>query len=157
METGVSVGASVLGNSARNLKLSVRAEVRAIGVLADPLVLKQAGAAAPLLAMVNERCGEGNCCRIKYTDVARDLGVSVTTVKTWAETLEHLGFFKREPCGPSGVDLRLDPERWPNCGTGTAMDAVVSRLVNMLDAVQVTIGGALESAKAEVRRVREAA
>lgn len=70
-----------LGNTGYQHKLAKAAVERAIGVLADPLALKRAGAAVPLLAVVSGCCGDGQSCRLKYSEVAKVLSVSVTTVK----------------------------------------------------------------------------
>ncbi len=148
------VGHPDLGNAGSQHRLTMRAEERAVGVLADPLALKQAGTAVPLLAVVNERCGDGESCRLKYADVAARLDVSVTTVKTWAESLGTLGYFTREACGPAGVEIRLCAERWPGRG-GTALVEAVNTVARVIDAVRVTVNRALESATAEVRRVGE--
>ena len=145
-----------LGNTGLHRRLTIQAEERAIGVLADPVALKQAAAAAPLLAVVNERCGDSDMCRLKYADVATQLGVSVTTLKTWAETLARLGYFTREPCGPAGVDIRLCPERWPSMGA-TALAATATRIADVLSAVRLTVDNALASAAADVLRAGEAA
>lgn len=158
METKVDqIGIEKLGNSDNAHKLSRHAQERAVWVLGDPLVLKQAGAAAPLLAVVNEKCGERESCRLKYSSVAADLAVSTTTLKSWAALLEQLGFFKRQPCGPAGVDIMLNPARWPSGGTGTALDASVLKLVAVLEAARLTVDGALRSAVTDVQDVRAAA
>jgi len=133
--------------------LTVRAEERAIAVLADPLALKQAGAAVPLLAIINIRCGETDRCRLKYADVAKELGVSVTTVKAWAESLVTLGYLTREPCGPSGVDIHLCAERWPDQQSETALATTANRVADIITAVRITVDGALASATTEIRRV----
>jgi hypothetical protein len=143
---------SMLGSQPQDHILPGQAQDRALGVLADPLALKQAGSAAPLLAVVNERCGNGVSCRLRYADIARELDVSVTTIKTWADLLEKLGYFTRQPCGPAGVDIRLSSERWPSRSRFNAVNAMAQRAVAVLDAVRVTVDAALVSAAADVRR-----
>lgn len=144
-----------LGSSALPRKLTLQAQDRALGVLADPVTLQQAGAAVPLLAVVNERCEEQMCCRLKYADVARELVVSVTTVKAWADTLEKLGYFTRKPCGPAGVDIRLRMERWPSRERSNALTAMSQRTVAVLEALRITVDGVLASAVTDVRGVGE--
>lgn len=132
--------------------LAGRAQERALGVLAKPLVLKLVGAAVPLLAVINERCGDGDRCRFKYGDVAKELGVSVTTVKAWSESLATLGYFTREACGPTGVEIRLCPERWPSRARSSALVAAVEQATMVLEAVRMTVDRALASAVADLRR-----
>lgn len=146
-----------LGHTGQRSKLTIKAQERAVTVLADPSVLKRAGPAAPLLAVVNERCGDGDICRLKYADVAKELDVSVTTAKGWAEALEELGYFTRKPCGPAGVDIRLCLKCWPCEGVGTALQATSKRLVDVLGALRLTVDGTLASTITDVQRVLEAA
>ena len=146
-----------LGSNGLQSTLTVESERRALGVLVDPLVLKQVGAAVPLLAVINERCGDGMTCRIKYGDVANWLSVSVTTVKMWAETLAKLGYITREPVGPAGVDIQLCPDRWPTSDGGRVLARAAQHIATVLDAVKLTIDQALTSAVGEIRHIGEVA
>lgn len=151
-QTNDGVELTMLGSRSHGDMLPEQAQDRALGVLADPLALKQAGSAAPLLAVVNERCGKGESCRLRYGEIARELDVSVTTIKTWADSLEKRGFFTRQPCGPAGVDIRLTSERWPSRSRFNAVNAMAQRAGAILDAVCMTVEAALVSAAADVRR-----
>lgn len=159
MKNGVVAGdkSAILGIPECNRKLSNRAQERALGVLADPLALKKAGVAVPLLAVVSERCGDGDECRFKYQDLARELGVAPTTLKNWAADLVHLGYFTREACGPSGVIIRLCQERWPSRERSGAFAVKSQHTVEVLNALRVTIDGALAAAAADVRKMGEEA
>ena len=152
-EQGLQEECADLGNRGRPRKLTIQVEERAVGVLADPSALRQLGTAAPLLALVNERCGDGQQCRIKYADVARDLGVSTTTLKAWSESLEKLGYYTRTPCGPAGVDIRLCSDAWPSRDAGTTVMDTLRDIADVLDALRVTLDRALDSAASDVRRV----
>ncbi|MBL7077757.1 MAG: hypothetical protein ISS31_09820 [Kiritimatiellae bacterium] len=96
-------------------------------------------------------------CRIRYSDVARELNVSTTTIKAWSETLESLGYYKRTPCGPAGVDVQLCPEAWPCPSTGTALTSTLETAASVIDALRLTLSKALDSTAAEFRQMREAA
>jgi hypothetical protein len=140
-----------LGNRGADRRLTVEAEKRALAVLADSPALRRIGAAAPLLAVVIERCGDGDGCRLKYAEVANELGASATTVKTWSEALEKLRYYARTPCGPAGVGIRLCLERWPSQGARTALTNAGEQIAAVLDAVRLTVDRALGSAAADVR------
>ena len=144
-------GLPVLGIPDNLSRLTALASARVVGVFANPRTLHKAGPAVPLLALVNDRCGDTTACMIKYKDVAEELGVSVTTVKDWAEALSKLGYFTRAACGPSGVAIRLCPERWPIADPD--MTTAVSRVVDVLNALRMTIDGVLVSAISEVRKI----
>ena len=140
------------GNRAGRPKLTMEAQERAIGVLANPAALRRMGSATPLLAIVNERCGDDDNCRIKYREEAKTLGVSVATLKTWADALERLGYFTRALHGPSGVEIRLCPEMWHQ-GDGTLLADRLKQVAGVVYALQITMNGALNSAACELQRM----
>lgn len=94
-------------------------------------------------------------CRLKYADVARKLEVSVTTVKSWAETLERLGYFTRRPCGPAGVEIRLNPERWPAEQKAHAYSVKIRQAEKMIEAIRIVVEGAFASAASSLHELGE--
>lgn len=130
-------------------KLSERARERALGVLADPASLVQAGTATAMLAYVNKACGDQEECTIRYADVAHGLDASVSTVKAWADTLDKLGYFTRAPQGRSGVLVRLNAERWPTRDNTQA--TAIGRAASIISATRTTLGAALDGALAQLQ------
>ena len=143
-----------LGHGSSPGFLCGHARERALGVLADPVYLVQIGTAAAMLAYVNIHCGDQETCTVRYADAAATLGVSVSTIKAWADALDKLGYFTRTPSGRSGVLIHLNAERWP--GPDRKQDLAIERVTGIVTAARVTINAALDGAVAQLQPAERA-
>lgn len=124
---------------------------RLLGLMADMGKIIKLGETLPLLFVLIRKCAGGDACVENYRTLTEECQMSVSTIKTWGNKLERLGFIKKENNGPNGLIFKLNDEV---IGTSDLFEKIDDQISNATEQIQATMVVAQNSFKQALASVR---
>ena len=139
------------------VRLSGMVGERLLSLASSPALLKEVGAAVPLLAAIVLACGEGDECEVNLHTIAARLGAGHTTLKTWLTRLVQRGVVTRAPVGSRGTRVTLNVDALPTAPAFDDARRGVLEAEGLLLSVQSVVNNAVDGALARLSTINSAA
>jgi len=132
-------------------KISGMAEIRILTVVRSPEIYRDLGPATPLLVHILERCGSGTTCSLNYGELARETGISGSTLKKWGNDLDARGVVRKTKAA-HGVHFSLAMERLLRVDPAAQLDVQkVAHAADILRGLRSTLGATIDGALGQLQ------